>query len=257
MILGPGATIGILGSGQLGRMLAIAALKVGLRTHIFAPEAEAPAYDAAAGANSRAFRRRRGARAVSPKRSTSSPTNSRTCRSKTVEFLGRARTGAARRAGAGADPGPAGRKDLPARSGPEDRALRRRRGRRRARARGRRTRPPGDPEDPAVRLRRQGPVADPRGLERRRGPSGAGLGADDSRRLRRLRARGLGRRRAQPRGGDRRLRPQRERAREAHPRQNARAGAGQRRDSGSRRGGSQARSSRRSTMSACSRSNSS
>ena len=48
MILGPGATIGILGSGQLGRMLAIAALKVGLRTHIFAPEAVAPAYDAAA-----------------------------------------------------------------------------------------------------------------------------------------------------------------------------------------------------------------
>ena len=40
-------TVGILGSGQLGRMLAIAALKIGLRTHIFAPEAEAPAYDAA------------------------------------------------------------------------------------------------------------------------------------------------------------------------------------------------------------------
>lgn len=49
MILSPGGTIGILGSGQLGRMLAIAALKVGLRTHIYAPEAEAPAYDAAAG----------------------------------------------------------------------------------------------------------------------------------------------------------------------------------------------------------------
>jgi 5-(carboxyamino)imidazole ribonucleotide synthase len=49
MILNPGATIGILGSGQLGRMLAIAALKVGLRTHIYAPEVEAPAYDAAAG----------------------------------------------------------------------------------------------------------------------------------------------------------------------------------------------------------------
>jgi 5-(carboxyamino)imidazole ribonucleotide synthase len=48
MILSPGATIGILGAGQLGRMLAIAALKAGLRTHIFAPEAEAPAYDAAA-----------------------------------------------------------------------------------------------------------------------------------------------------------------------------------------------------------------
>ena len=47
MILVPGATIGILGAGQLGRMLAIAALKVGLRCHVYAPEAEAPAYDAA------------------------------------------------------------------------------------------------------------------------------------------------------------------------------------------------------------------
>jgi len=55
MILSPGATIGILGSGQLGRMLAIAALKVGLRTHIYAPEAAAPAYDAAAARTVAAF----------------------------------------------------------------------------------------------------------------------------------------------------------------------------------------------------------
>ena len=48
MILSPGATIGILGAGQLGRMLAMAALKLGLRTHIYAPEPDAPAYDAAA-----------------------------------------------------------------------------------------------------------------------------------------------------------------------------------------------------------------
>ena len=55
MILSPGATIGILGAGQLGRMLAIAALKVGLRTHIFAPEAQGSAYDAAAGRTIAAF----------------------------------------------------------------------------------------------------------------------------------------------------------------------------------------------------------
>lgn len=36
--LPPGATIGILGSGQLGRMLAIAAAQLGYRTHIYAPE---------------------------------------------------------------------------------------------------------------------------------------------------------------------------------------------------------------------------
>lgn len=36
--LPPGSTIGILGSGQLGRMLAIAAANLGYRTHILAPE---------------------------------------------------------------------------------------------------------------------------------------------------------------------------------------------------------------------------
>ena len=43
----PGATIGILGAGQLGRMLAMAAARLGLRSHVFAPEAEAPAFDVA------------------------------------------------------------------------------------------------------------------------------------------------------------------------------------------------------------------
>ena len=47
MILTPGATIGVLGAGQLGRMLAVAALKIGLRCHVYAPEADAPAHDAA------------------------------------------------------------------------------------------------------------------------------------------------------------------------------------------------------------------
>ena len=42
MILAPGATIGILGGGQLGRMLAMAALKLGLRCHIYAPGEPTP-----------------------------------------------------------------------------------------------------------------------------------------------------------------------------------------------------------------------
>lgn len=41
--LAPGATIGILGGGQLGRMLALAAAQFGYRTHIFCPEAANPA----------------------------------------------------------------------------------------------------------------------------------------------------------------------------------------------------------------------
>ena len=42
-----GATIGILGGGQLGRMLAVAAARLGLRTHIFEPGANPPAADVA------------------------------------------------------------------------------------------------------------------------------------------------------------------------------------------------------------------
>ena len=38
-----GATVGILGGGQLGRMLSIAASRLGLNTHIFEPEANPPA----------------------------------------------------------------------------------------------------------------------------------------------------------------------------------------------------------------------
>ena len=36
----PHTTIGILGSGQLGRMLVIAAAQLGIKTHIFAPDAK-------------------------------------------------------------------------------------------------------------------------------------------------------------------------------------------------------------------------
>jgi 5-(carboxyamino)imidazole ribonucleotide synthase len=39
MIVPPGSTIGIVGGGQLGRMMAIAAAQLGYRCHIFAPDA--------------------------------------------------------------------------------------------------------------------------------------------------------------------------------------------------------------------------
>lgn len=41
--LPPGSTIGILGNGQLGRMLCLAAARLGYRTHVFGPEADSPA----------------------------------------------------------------------------------------------------------------------------------------------------------------------------------------------------------------------
>ncbi len=45
--LPPGSCIGILGGGQLGRMLAVAASRLGLRTHIYEPGADCPAADVA------------------------------------------------------------------------------------------------------------------------------------------------------------------------------------------------------------------
>jgi 5-(carboxyamino)imidazole ribonucleotide synthase len=38
----PGATVGVLGSGQLGRMFAIAARRMGYRVHTFSPDADTP-----------------------------------------------------------------------------------------------------------------------------------------------------------------------------------------------------------------------
>jgi 5-(carboxyamino)imidazole ribonucleotide synthase len=46
-VLEPGATIGVLGSGQLGRMLALAAARLGFKCHIFAPDRHSPAFDVA------------------------------------------------------------------------------------------------------------------------------------------------------------------------------------------------------------------
>lgn len=45
MLIPPGGIIGLLGGGQLGRMLALAAAPLGYRVHVYAPEAELPAAD--------------------------------------------------------------------------------------------------------------------------------------------------------------------------------------------------------------------
>ncbi|MEH3106408.1 MAG: 5-(carboxyamino)imidazole ribonucleotide synthase [Sphingomonas fennica] len=47
-MIAPGATIGILGGGQLGRMLAIAAANLGYRAHIYAPGPSGPASEVSA-----------------------------------------------------------------------------------------------------------------------------------------------------------------------------------------------------------------
>lgn len=44
-VLKPGDTIGILGGGQLGRMLAMSAARLGLRCQVFSPDPDSPAFD--------------------------------------------------------------------------------------------------------------------------------------------------------------------------------------------------------------------
>ncbi|MDB5377256.1 MAG: 5-(carboxyamino)imidazole ribonucleotide synthase, partial [Rubritepida sp.] len=46
--LAPGSTIGILGGGQLGRMSAMAAARLGYLSHVFAPDADSPGMQVAA-----------------------------------------------------------------------------------------------------------------------------------------------------------------------------------------------------------------
>jgi 5-(carboxyamino)imidazole ribonucleotide synthase len=48
MIVAPGSTIGIVGGGQLGRMLAMAAAQLGYKCHIYAPDEAPPAAEVAA-----------------------------------------------------------------------------------------------------------------------------------------------------------------------------------------------------------------
>lgn len=48
MSLTPGSTLGIVGGGQLGRMIALAAANYGLKVHVYAPDATSPAFDVAA-----------------------------------------------------------------------------------------------------------------------------------------------------------------------------------------------------------------
>jgi 5-(carboxyamino)imidazole ribonucleotide synthase len=55
MTVPPGSTIGIVGGGQLGRMLAIAAARLGYRCHIFDPHEHPPAADVAAYVTRAAF----------------------------------------------------------------------------------------------------------------------------------------------------------------------------------------------------------
>ncbi len=55
MIIRPGGVIGILGGGQLGRMTAMAAARLGYHCHVFCPEADGPAAEVARAATTAAY----------------------------------------------------------------------------------------------------------------------------------------------------------------------------------------------------------
>ncbi|MGB0631135.1 MAG: 5-(carboxyamino)imidazole ribonucleotide synthase [Alphaproteobacteria bacterium] len=61
--LPPGATIGILGGGQLGRMAAVAAAQLGYKCHIYSPDADAPAKEVSAAATTAPYEDTEAARA--------------------------------------------------------------------------------------------------------------------------------------------------------------------------------------------------
>ena len=51
----PGATLGILGGGQLGRMTALAAARLGYRTHVFCGARDEPAAQVASAVTAAAY----------------------------------------------------------------------------------------------------------------------------------------------------------------------------------------------------------
>jgi len=54
-VIDPGGTLGIVGGGQLGRMIALAAARYGLATHVYSPEPDSPAFAVACRHTRRAY----------------------------------------------------------------------------------------------------------------------------------------------------------------------------------------------------------
>jgi 2-polyprenyl-6-methoxyphenol hydroxylase-like FAD-dependent oxidoreductase len=114
-------TIGIIGGGQLGRMLAMAAARLNFRTIILEPQVDCPAAQVANGQITPPMTTRQRWNGLLPN-VTSSPTNSRT-------FPSRSRTRwpapcrSIRRRGSGSVAGPGERKTIPQRLRHRDRAI--------------------------------------------------------------------------------------------------------------------------------------
>ena len=182
--LPPGSRIGILGGGQLGRMLAMAAARLGMRTHVFEPAPDACAGAGREPADTGRLRRRRGARGLRGERRRRHlrvRERARWRRSTRWRALAPVRPG--RRALEVAQDRVAEKDFLSAARAARPRPARRSTGRTRWRRRSARLGTPGDPEDPPLRLRRQGT-----GAARRRRLGAARPGSRSARRRRCSRA---------------------------------------------------------------------
>ena len=205
--LPPGSTIGILGGGQLGRMLALAAARLGFDVAVLEREADSRRPAAWPPAPwSRRLRRPGGAGGAGRRLPTWSPTSSRTCRPPRSagwrRWASRSRPG--RAALAVAQDRVEEKTFLNAHGAPTVGLRRRRHAPRRPPRAVARHRRAGPDEDPPRGLRRQGPALGRARRRRRRRLRGPGRRAGDRRGRRRLRARAVGDRRPRPRRRDRR-----------------------------------------------------
>ena len=150
-VIDPGGTLGIVGGGQLGRMIALAAARYGLATHVYSPEPDSPAFAVACRHTRRAYDDEAALIAFADAVDVVTYEFENVPR-RTAEILGRPKAAAAGRRGAGDDAGPPRREELRRRARHRDGAVPRRRRRSRPRRRPRRDRPAGGPEDPPLRL---------------------------------------------------------------------------------------------------------
>ena len=156
-VIAPGAALGVLGSGQLGRMFTIAARRMGYRVHTFSPDEDTPTGQVADVEVSAVVRRpRRAARLRAPGRRGDLRVRERADR-RHRRHRG-AGAGAAVRRGAAHGAAAGAREDVSRRSRLPDGALRPRRHARRAVERRGARRHAGRRQDRRLRLRRQGPA---------------------------------------------------------------------------------------------------
>ena len=124
----PGGTIGILGGGQLGRMLALAAARLGLKTHIYSPtNDDAPAFQVTPRTRVRRSTIEAALAEFRRRPAMWSRSSSRTCPAATVETIARSVPVNPERRGAARHAGPLRRKDLRRSLGLADRAVSQRR----------------------------------------------------------------------------------------------------------------------------------